>query len=125
MSKAYLTLDKISAYVSSFNLSNKVWFIVSTWESFDKWTVGKQLVESCDSISANIAEGFGRYHKKDKIKFYKYSYGSMEETKDWLRKATVRGLISDEEKDEIVRTLDSLPKDINHLIHYTNEKLKF
>ncbi|MCK4639103.1 MAG: four helix bundle protein, partial [Bacteroidales bacterium] len=27
--------------------------------------------EAADSISANIAEGFGRYHKKDKIKFYR------------------------------------------------------
>ena len=30
-----------------------------------------------DSVSANISEGFGRYHKKDKIKFYRYSQGSV------------------------------------------------
>jgi len=31
--------------------------------------VGGQFVEVADSISANIADGFGRYNKKDKIKF--------------------------------------------------------
>ncbi len=125
MTKPYLTIDKIDAYVHSFSLSNKVWNIVNSWESFERWTVGKQFVEAADSISANISEGFGRYHKKDKIKFYKYSYGSMEETKDWLRKASIRGLISEEEKNEVLLSLESLPKMINQLIKYTNEKLKY
>ena len=125
MSKTYLTLDKIDAYVASFKLSNLVWNKVMEWDNFAKWTVGKQLVNSSDSISANIAEGFGRYGKKDKIKFYRYSYGSMEETKDWLRKATVRGLITQNEKDLFLSELNGLPKDINQLIQYTNEKLKF
>jgi len=32
-------------------------------------TVGEQFVDAVDSISANIAEGFGRYHKKIKLNF--------------------------------------------------------
>lgn len=36
-----------------------------------------QIINAIDSISANIAEGFGRYGKKDKIKFYYYSFGSV------------------------------------------------
>jgi four helix bundle protein len=124
MGKTYLTIDKIDAYVASFNLSNKVWHTVLKWENFEQRTVGQQLVRACDSISANIAEGFGRYHKKDKINFYKYSYGSMEETKDWLRKATVRKLITEGEKTEFLKSLEQMPKAINQLIQYTNEKLK-
>jgi len=38
------------------------------WDYFAKKTVGEQFIDAVDSISANIAEGFGRYHKKDKIK---------------------------------------------------------
>ena len=30
-----------------------------------------QYIRAIDSISSNLAEGFGRYHKKDKIHFYK------------------------------------------------------
>ncbi len=78
MEKTYLTLDKIDAYVISFKLSNYIWKIVVKWDEFNKWTIGKQFVNATDSISANISEGFGRYHKKDKIKFYRYSFGSME-----------------------------------------------
>ena len=76
MIKKYLQLNDIDAYKIAFNLSNYVWDIVIKWDYFAKDTVGKQFVKAVDSISANIAEGFGRYHKKNKIVFYRYSYGS-------------------------------------------------
>ncbi len=124
MEKTYLTLAKIDAYMIAYNLSNYEWGIVLGWENFPKWTVGKQYTEAVDSISANIAEGFGRYHKKDKIHFYRFSFGSMEESRDWTRKAAIRGLLTKEQIEHIVGEMDKLPKAINQLIQYTNEKLK-
>lgn len=122
--KQYLTLNKIESYMIAFNLSNYVWKIVMEWDKFAQWTVGKQYVTAIDSISANIAEGFGRYHKKDKIKFYRYSTGSLQESLDWTRKAIIRKLITEEEKEYITTELQKLPKSINSLIKYTNDKLK-
>ena len=90
---------------------------------FEKKTVGDQFVRSIDSISANIAEGFGRYHKKDKIHFYKISYGSLTESLDWNEKASYRKLLSEDEYNYISTELKNLPKEINHLIYFTNEKL--
>ena len=71
MQNKYLQLNDVSAYKTAFHLSNYVWDIVIKWDWFAKTHVGGQFVEAADSISANIAEGFGRYHKKDKIKFYR------------------------------------------------------
>ena len=79
MEKKYLQLNDINAYKTAFKLSNYVWTIVIKWDWFAKKHIGGQFVEAVDSISANIAEGFGRYHKKDKIKFYRYSSGSIKE----------------------------------------------
>lgn len=73
MEKSYLTLDKISAYNKSFSFSNEVWNIVIKWDYFAKDTVGKQFVRSANFVSVNTAEGFGRYGKKDKIRFYRIS----------------------------------------------------
>jgi len=75
--KKFLKLNDIEAYRIAFSLSNYVWDLVIKWEYFARKTVGAQFVEAVDSISANIAEGFGRYHKKDKIKFYRYSFGYL------------------------------------------------
>jgi four helix bundle protein len=125
MENTYLSIDKIYAYNRSFDLSNKIWDIVNNWENFAKFTIGKQLVNSADSISANIAEGFGRYHKKDKIKFYRYSNGSLLESIDWIKKSEIRGLISKDQFDYLMDNFNALPKELNQLISYTNIKLKY
>ena len=122
--KKYLKLNDIEAYKIAFNLSNYVWNIIVNWNWFSKKTVGGQFVESVDSISANIAEGFGRYGKKDKIKFYRYSFGSTKEAFDWNQKSKVRNLISEDQYNHIFNELQKLPKEINSLINFTNNKLK-
>lgn len=125
MDKKYLNFSDLDAYKRAFNLSNFIWDIVIKWEYFSKITVGKQIVDSADSISANIAEGFGRYSKKDKIRFYRISYGSLKEVVDWKEKSNVRKLITKEEYKHISDEVEILPKEINQLIKYTNDKLKF
>jgi four helix bundle protein len=62
---------------------------------FTKKTIGSQFVNAVDSISANVAGGFGRHFKKDKVNFYRYSKGSLKESFDWNEKAKVRGLITE------------------------------
>ena len=77
MEKRYLKLNDINVYKIAFNLDNYIWDIVIERDWFSKKHVARQFVEAVDSISANIAEGFGYYHKKDKIKFQRYSQGSI------------------------------------------------
>jgi len=123
MEKKYLQLNDVPAYKIAFNLSTVVWDIVTKWDWFAKKHVGGQFVEAADSISANIAEGFGRYHKKDKIKFYRYSQGSLKETFDWNEKSKVRKLLKEEEYKHILSELQKLPRELNHQINITNQKL--
>ncbi|MCB0629706.1 MAG: four helix bundle protein [Saprospiraceae bacterium] len=121
----YLTLDRIEAYTHAYALGNEIWEIVSSWQKFERWSIGIQVTRSADSMSANIAEGYGRFHKKEKIHFYRYSAGSVMETKDWLLKAKDRGLITPEKADHLIEEIEKLPKLINRLIQYTNQKLKY
>ena len=123
MKKSYLKLNDINSYKIAFNLSNYVWNIVIKWDYFAKKTVGDQFVRSVDSISANIAEGFGRYNKKDKIKFYRYSFGSLKESFDWNEKAKIRKLLKIEEYNYIFNELEKLPKELHALIKFTNDRL--
>jgi len=125
MEEQFLQLNNISAYKLSFSLSNHVWECVFKWDYFSKDTVGKQFVRAVDSISANIAEGFGRYQKKDKIHFYRYSFGSVKESLDWNEKAKMRKLLTMEQYNKILKILIKLPQEINYLIKFTNEKLIF
>ncbi len=123
MEKKYLKLNDIRAYKIAFKLSNYVWDIIIKWDWFAKKHVGGQFVEAADSISSNIAEGFGRYHKKDKIKFYRYSQGSLIESLDWNEKSKVRNLLTDEQYHHIPGELQKIPLELNQLVKFTNEKL--
>ena len=123
MEKKYLKLNDIDSYKVAFNLSNYVWDLIIKWDRFNSDNVGKQFVRSVDSISANLAEGFGRYSKKDKVKFYRIGFGSMYESLDWNEKALKRKLISKSEYDYVFSELQKLPKVIHQLIKFTNTKL--
>ena len=120
----YLQLNDIDCYKRALKLSNFVWDVVSKWGWFARQTVGTQFVTAIDSVSANVAEGFGRYGKKDKIKFYHYSFGSLKESLDWNQKSKARNLITAEQYQFILKELKELPREINQLIQYTNEKLR-
>jgi four helix bundle protein len=87
-------LEDLEIYILSEQFADQIWFIVAGWEYFAKDTLGKQLARSADSIGANIAEGFGRYHYKENKNFCYFSRGSLIETKSWLKKAKTRNLIT-------------------------------
>lgn len=125
MEGKYLKLNDIEAYKVSYLLSNYVWDVIIKWDFLAKDTVGKQFIRAIDSVSANIAEGFGRYQKKEKIHFYRYSYGSLKESLDWNEKAKARKLITEDEYKHIFGQLDKIPKLINQLIKFTNDRLQF
>jgi len=120
----YLKIRDIEAYNISFDFSNKVWNIVIEWSFLAQKTIGAQFIDAADSISANMAEGFGRYHKKDKIKFYHCSRGSVLESVDWLEKSINRKLLNDNQYEHLRGELEKLPKAIYSLIKYTNLHLK-
>ena len=121
--KKYLKLNDVEAYKIAFHLSNYVWSLIEKWDSFAKNTLGRQFIDSTDSISANIAEGFGRFGKKDKVHFFRIAKGSALESLDWNEKAKYRNLLFETDYKHIFSELQKLPKSINSLIKFTNEKL--
>ena len=111
-----IILEDLEIYQLALEIGEYVWKLVDKWESFPKRTVGGQFVEAADSISANIAEGYGRYFYKDRKQFCYYSRGSLMETKAWVTKAFNRKLISNEEFDIIIEKLKTLHFKLNTYI---------
>ena len=112
-----MKLEELLVYQLSMELGEKVWKIVITWDFLAKDTVGKQLIRAADSIAANLSEGFGRYHFKESINFGYYSRGSLYETKTWVIKAFNRNLISPEDMDCFVQSIDVIGLKINKYIN--------
>ncbi len=75
-----------------------------------------QIRRSCLSISANIAEAFGRNHTNDKINFYFTARGSLTETQSHLEYGKKVGYINEEVVTLLDKTLSELYFDINKII---------
>ncbi len=97
-------------------IGEKVWAIVNVWDNISKRTIGMQLVRAVDSISANISEGFGRFHYKEAKQFSYYARGSLFETKTWLTKANKRQLINTDEFILLNKQIDALGIKLNNYI---------
>ena len=112
------TLEKLEVYQLSEIFSDNVWDIVMAWDIFRKDTIGKQIVRSADSISANIAEGYGRYYYKESKQFFFYSRGSLQETKSWLSKCKRRKIIERDRADELINEAEKILAKLNGYIKF-------
>nr|MBK9650908.1 four helix bundle protein [Bacteroidota bacterium] len=110
------SLHELQVFNLSMTLGEKVWSIVEKWNYFEKDTIGKQLVKSTDSISANISEGFGRYHFLENKNFCFCARGSLFETKTWITKAHQRKLINDMDFEVLQIEMNELGKKLNNYI---------
>lgn len=63
----------------------------------NKKIIGSQFIRAIDSVGANIAEGYGRYHYLDRIKFYYNSRASLFESKHWVLLLKERKIINNED----------------------------
>jgi four helix bundle protein len=115
---SFYTLEDLDVYQLAESFSDEIWFIVSEWDYFAKDTVGKQIVRSADSIGANIAEGYGRYHYKENKNFCYFSRGSIIETKGWLKKSKTRKLISEEKFNVLFEELQTIHLKLNAYLKF-------
>lgn len=109
-------IEELEVYNKALAFSNKIWEIIIPLSYFEKNTIGNQICRSADSISANIAEGFGRYYYKDSKLFYYYARGSVFETKDWLHKLKDRNIINEIKYVMLIDELNSIGKMLNNYI---------
>jgi len=83
-----------------------------------------QIKRSSRSITANIAEGYGRYTYSDTRHFFIISRGSVTETMEHLITAFDENYISDEVLKEEILKCEMVFKLINGFIAYLDKSKK-
>ncbi len=120
----YERLEDLRVYQTAVEIGNSIWDETSHWKFFEKDTLGKQIVRAADSISANIAESYGRTGTRDVVIFLMYARGSLYETKDHLEKAIHRKLVSAERGQAIQKQLADLAPSLNAFISAKRKSLR-
>ncbi len=124
MAETKSTFEDLEVWQLARELRKETSALVKTFPSEEKYRLCDQMIRASRSVTANIAEGYGRYHYQENIQYCRQSRGSLFELIDHLTVALDEGHISDvlfidrKEKTYIVI------KKLNGYIHYLEQRKK-
>ena len=110
------SFEQLRVWEKAQEIAVDVYRITKPFPESEKFGITSQIRRSSASISANIAEGFGRSTTKDKARFYDIAYGSLLETKNFIHLAKRLDYIDDEIKSAINSEITICQKQLNALI---------
>ena len=108
-----LKFEELEVLRAAEGIADGIWRQVVRWKPFARDVVGGQLAKAGDSIGANIAEAYGRFHYGEKLQFLYYARGSLFETKYWLNRARERHLMPSDQVQDYVSQLTDLARQLN------------
>ena len=92
--------------------------MVKTFPPEEKYELTSQIRRASRSVTNNIAEGFGRYHYQDFIRFCRISRGSLHELKDHVIVAGDEGYINTETVTDFKSRIQKCLAILNGFIKY-------
>lgn len=103
------SFSDLEVYMLSYKLGMEIFNLSKDFPAAEKYSLTNQLVRSTRSVSANIAEGFGRrIYAQEFKKFLIYAAGSLEETKVWLSFARDCNYITTQQFDAVHKLSDEI-----------------
>ena len=72
--------EDLDAYKLALNVVQEAYRVSKSLPTDEKYNLISQIRRASVSITLNIAEGYGRYHYLDSLRFYYIARGSLEET---------------------------------------------
>lgn len=96
--------------------------VVPTLPKEERYGLASQILRFARSITANIAEGYGRFHYLDNAKFCSNARGSCFETLDHLITANDESMISDEFLSDGRELVNKAGKILNGYIKYLRQQ---
>lgn len=84
----------------------------------EEYRLKDQLLRASRSVTANIAEGYGRFHFQENIQFCRQARGSLSEIKDHLITAADEGFITTIDLTDFKELVEKCTRMLNGYISY-------
>jgi four helix bundle protein len=111
--------EGLDCYQLALHVFREAYRVAKQLPDIERYNLADQLRRAATSVTLNIAEGYGRYHYLDKIRFYYVARGSLTESQAAFIACQAAGYTTDEalvrQRDLCHRALQAL----NGLIRYT------
>lgn len=112
-----MNLDQLEVWVKAKNFAVAIYKeVVPQLPADEKWNLTQQLKRAAQSIPANIAEGHGRYHFLDNVRFCYFARGSLTEVQSHNALAHDLGFVSNETYKHITSEAESIGRQLNNYI---------
>lgn len=107
------SFEQLTVWQEAQDLAVDVYAITKAFPKDELFAITNQLRRAASSISANIAEGFGRQTVNDKIHFYTMAYGSLLEVKNFLYLSSRLDYVAAVDLEKLLSQCDKCQKLIN------------
>ncbi len=118
----YKDFKDMDIWKDAMNVAEVIFALTEGLPKKEDYGLTSQIRRSALSISANIAEAFGRHHIKEKINFYYFSRGSLIETLSHLEYGSRVGYFTKEKVAEIEIILNKIYFELNKIIKSLKSK---
>ncbi|MFT9495518.1 four helix bundle protein [Anaerosolibacter sp.] len=112
----YKTFTEMPMWKQALGVSTRIFHMTDALPRKEDYGLTSQIRRSVNSIGANIAEGFGRKHIKEKIRFYYIARGSAYETMHHLLYGKEVAYFTKEDVDSIIDELERIALELNRII---------
>jgi four helix bundle protein len=113
---AYGSFREMPVWQKAMEIAETLHSLTETLPKKEDYGFTSQVRRSALSISANIAEAYGRKHLLDKINFYYHARGSLTETQSHLEYGKRVGYLMVEHSDRLDNELTKLYHQINKIV---------
>src|SRR5438093_12851044 len=80
----FQTFEDLEVYKAAREFRKAMYAVNRRLPDFERYELGSQIRRASVSLTNNMAEGHGRFHYPDQIRFFLHSRGSLEELVDDL-----------------------------------------
>ncbi|HET6543822.1 MAG TPA: four helix bundle protein [Chryseolinea sp.] len=109
---------KLDCWKKAVALRKELSLLVKTFPADEKFRLIDQILRASRSVTANIAEGFGRFHYQEYIQYCRQSRGSRYEIIDHLIVAAEEKYVTEAQLNEIRREVNECLAVLNGFINY-------
>jgi len=113
---------ELEVWKEARKFKNEMYQFCNTLPKAEEYKLKDQLIRSSRSVTANIAEGYGRFHYQENIQFCRIARGSLTESKEHLITAFDCNFISIEDYNKFILQYESSLRLINGYINYLKSK---
>ena len=103
-------------------LRKEIWTLCKKFPSEEKFRLSDQMIRASRSVTANIAEGYGRFHYQENIQFCRQSRGSAYEMIDHITVAVDCEYIDNEQEQYYINKVEEIIKLLNGYIKYLKKR---